>query len=87
MPPKNQQFMLVRWLVDESVGIMPLTCIKKNQSPRAGAFVDAKYQGKFYEAEILKISSESYTLVFAIGNTLGIICYVSPHPLPRGRHT
>ncbi len=61
MPPKNKRFMLVRWLVDETVGVMPLTSVKKDHTPRVGAYVEAKYQGKFYEAEILKISGESRT--------------------------
>lgn len=54
MPPK--QFALTRWLIDETVGVMPLTAVKKDQKPHVGAYVDMKYLGKFYEAEILKIS-------------------------------
>jgi len=53
MPAKR--FALTRWLCDESVGVMPLTAVKKGQTPYVGAFVDMKYLGKFYEAEILKI--------------------------------
>lgn len=54
MPPKR--FALTRWLIDESVGVVPLTAAKKGQTPHVGAFLDMKYLGKFYEAEILKIS-------------------------------
>lgn len=59
MPPKKKtQSVLVRWIIDESVGVMPSTSVKTGQIQTVGAFVDAKYDGKFYEAEILKISSK-----------------------------
>ena len=54
MPPKS--FALTRWVTDETVSVMPLTAVKKSQTPHVGAFVDVKYLGKFYEAEILVIS-------------------------------
>lgn len=54
MPPKS--FALTRWVIDETVSAMPLTAVKKGQTPHVGAFVNVKYLGKFYEAEILMIS-------------------------------
>lgn len=51
-------FLLVRWLEEESVGVVPSSAVKKDQSVFAGSFADVKYQKKYYEAEILKISGE-----------------------------
>lgn len=48
---------LVRWMKDESVGVMPLTAIQnKAITPFVGAIVLMKYQKNFYDAEVLKIS-------------------------------
>lgn len=54
MPPKPKpRFALVRWIVDESVGVMPMSATKK---VFVGATVEMKFQKIFYDAEILKIS-------------------------------
>ena len=53
----GKEFALVRWLEDETVGVMPLSSVKKGYNPFAGATVKMKWRGKReYEAEILKIS-------------------------------
>lgn len=50
---KVGQFMLVRWLEDETVSVMPLSAMRKD----AIAKVKQKRR-KLYDAEILKISGE-----------------------------
>lgn len=64
MPPKKRSkeklFILVRWLVDETVGVMPLTALHRDCRAHVGAVVEVKYGRKFYQAEVLKISGECY---------------------------
>ena len=50
--------LLVRWLLDETVGVIPSSAVKKDQKVCLGAFIDAKFNKKFYEAEVLMISGE-----------------------------
>ena len=63
MPPKQKQkeCALVRWLIDETVGVMPLSAIRPGQQSFVGAVIDMKYQSKFFEAEILKISRKCFS--------------------------
>jgi len=53
-------FVLVQWIEDDSVGVMPMTAVKAEEKERSvGAVVDIRWKGKkTYPAEILKISSE-----------------------------
>ena len=66
MPPKQARskssFMLVRWLEDERVGVMPVSAAKPGLKPYVGAFVNVKWMRGYYEAEILCISG-GYKLV------------------------
>ena len=55
---KCQTYLLVRWIEEDSVGVMPSTALKKGQMPSVGVITELKYSSKFYEAEILKISGE-----------------------------
>lgn len=50
------KFALVRWLSDESVGVMPLTAARKGSKIYVSAVIEMKFQKKFYDAELLKIS-------------------------------
>ena len=54
-----KKFAVVRWVDEESVGVMPLSAVRSGQKPYVGSFVEMKYQSKYYEAEILKIDSKS----------------------------
>ena len=58
MPPK--QYILVRWLEDESVGIMPISAVHKDSQAQThvGAVVDIKFGRRYYTGEILQISGE-----------------------------
>ena len=49
---------LVRWLEDETVGVMPMSAISKEDKGNVypGAIAKLKWKKKLYEAEILKIS-------------------------------
>ena len=77
MPPK--QFALTRWLCDESVGVMPFSALrKKDQVPYVGAFVEMKYLGKFYDAEILKISGTCMYSLFSMFSLLADLVITSP---------
>ena len=64
MPPKQKKshFILVRWLQDETVGVMPQSAVHKDaqSSTYVGSMVQVKYGRKFYDAEILKIASECH---------------------------
>ena len=53
-----KQFTLVRWIEDDTVGVMPLSAVEgKDCMPCVGATVDMRWRGKkTYEAEILRIS-------------------------------
>lgn len=52
MPPKPKQFALVKWVEEDSVGVMPLTAVRKGQMAPLNVTVDMRYQ------EILMISGE-----------------------------
>ena len=53
----SNKYCLVRWLEDESVGVMPLSS-SKTPDVYVGKMTEFKYCGKYYDAEILKISGE-----------------------------
>ena len=57
--PKERQFVLVRWLDDETVSVMPLSAVCKDDRAYVGAVVKVRWNGwKLYDAEIMKISGE-----------------------------
>ena len=64
--PKSMAFVLVRWLDDESVGVMPISAVKTNanNSVYVGAFVEVKW-GRGY-AEILKLSGKCQIVQHAV---------------------
>ena len=50
---------LVQWVEDYSVGVMPMKSVKDKPSVEVGKIVDIYWKGKTsYPAETLKISSE-----------------------------
>ena len=55
---KCQTYLLVRWIEEDSVGVMPSTTLKKGQMASVGMTTELKYNSKFYDAEILKVSGE-----------------------------
>ena len=59
MAKKRTEFALVRWVDEESVGVMPTSAVRSGQKVYVGSFADMKYNGKYYEVEILKISGKS----------------------------
>lgn len=67
MPPKTEttkSFMLVRWLEDEKVGIMPVSAAKTGAKPYVGAYIDVKWmRGKYYE---VRISSRAMCVLLAV---------------------
>ena len=54
----SNSFLLLRWLIDEKVSIEPFSSAKKGTKVYTGVFGEFKWSGKFYEAEVLKISGE-----------------------------
>ncbi len=53
------KYLLVRWLEEDAVGIMPSSAVHKEDKATVGAIVRMKWKGKtFYDAEILKMSSK-----------------------------
>ena len=55
---KTPVYCLVRWLEDESVGVIPKSSVRKGQTDKVcvGEICEFKFGGKFYDAETLKIS-------------------------------
>lgn len=53
-------FLLVRWLEDETVGVTLSTAanVDSDDQLMVGAVLPIKFDSKFYQAEILKISRE-----------------------------
>ncbi len=51
-------YFLVRWEKEDSISVMPATSLQKKASAVVGQIVPLKYRGKYYDAEILKISGE-----------------------------
>ena len=58
MATNSKPFGLVRWIVDESVTVMPLSTLKKGYEAVVGNVVEMKFGRIYYEAEILRISGE-----------------------------
>ena len=48
-------FSMVRWLAEDSVGVMPNSAAKEELKPRKIAKM--KWKGKMYDIEVLKVSS------------------------------
>ena len=53
-----KQFTLVRWIEDDTIGVMPISAVEgKDCMPCVGASIDMHWRGKkTYKAEILRIS-------------------------------
>ena len=49
MPPKSKdkdkRIILVRWIEDETVGVMPLSALRKGEQAYVGAVVQVKWNG------------------------------------------
>ena len=57
--PFKSKFVLVSWVEEGSVGVMPLTAARDRDKLHIGVVVPMKFQGKYYDAELLKISGNS----------------------------
>ena len=64
---KTNSFVLLRWLLDEKISIEPISSARKGTNVYTGVFGDFKWAGKYYEAEVLKMSGER-TYTCAIGS-------------------
>ena len=56
MAAKNLQFMLVRWLEEETLSVLLSCKTRRGDIPVVGLTGDFKWSGRFYEGEILAIS-------------------------------
>ena len=55
-----KEFVLVRWLDEDQIGVMPMSAIVKDKAVYVGAVVEIKWKPReVYDAEILKISSKA----------------------------
>ena len=54
----SKEHLLLRWLDDEKISVEPISAAKSGEKVYAGVFGDFKWAGKYYEAEVLKISGE-----------------------------
>ena len=55
-----KEFVLVRWLDEDQIGVMPISSIVKDKAVYVGAVVGIKWKpSEVYDAEILKISSKA----------------------------
>lgn len=52
--PKS--YLLVRWIEEENLSILPCTASRSADKHYVGALDDFKWSGHYYEGEILKIS-------------------------------
>ncbi len=67
------RYILVRWMEEESVGVVPASAA--SSEPVLGTILAVKYQTKYYDAEILKISGK-HSVVYGCLNVLGCpICF------------
>ena len=58
---KNGKFCLLRWLGDdEQVSVVLSSSIRPGQKCYTGAHGEFKWQAKYYEAEVLKMSGRLY---------------------------
>ena len=53
--PLKPKFALVSWLEEGSIDVMPLIAAKDREKVDIGTVVLMKFQGKFYNAKLLKI--------------------------------
>ena len=68
-PMAAKEYTLVRWIEDDTVGVMPLSAVTNESRPCAGDVVDMRWRGKkTYESEILKISSKCMQCRIAIAS-------------------
>lgn len=76
MPPERKRFVLVRWLEDESVGVVPVSAVHADSRVYVGALAKVKYGRKFFDAELLQTSGEcvvlpaAYVRVLVVGENL-----------------
>ena len=54
----NKTFMLVRWIGEESLSVIPATENRNGDTPIVGRCGEFKWGGKFYEGEILALSGK-----------------------------
>jgi len=54
--PKS--FILVRWVEDETLSMLPATAICPGKKVYIGAFSSSKWSGKFYSGEVLGVCGE-----------------------------
>ncbi|XP_065892881.1 uncharacterized protein [Dysidea avara] len=59
---KTNSFVLLRWLLDEKLSIEPISFARKGTNVYTGALGDFKWAGKYYEAEVLKMSDDRQEL-------------------------
>ena len=55
---KTNTFALLRWILDEKISVEPISSARKGTNVYTGVFADFKWAGKYYEAEVLKMSGE-----------------------------
>lgn len=59
----TMKYYLVRWIAEESIGIMPSSSLHNEDNEAVGAVVRLKWSSKqYYDAEILKISGKIFPL-------------------------
>ncbi len=56
----KKKFLLVSWVEDQTVGVMPMSAVHKDSAQNivAGSVIKVKWSSKYYEAEIIKISGK-----------------------------
>ncbi len=69
----RSKYLLVRWLEEESVGIMPSSNVHKEDKVAVGAVVRMKWSSKkYYDAEILKMSSKYIYKIIKPGKLVNV---------------
>ena len=55
-----KKWLLVKWIEESSVGVMPAKCVHKEDQGQVAEFstVRIKWRAKFFDAEVLKLSGK-----------------------------
>lgn len=78
MSSADNLFVLVRWVEDESFGVMPLSSVppKEREDIYPGQFTRMKWRGKkLYEVEVLKVSGKGFFFRMHVLNIIYIVSH------------
>lgn len=59
---KKKKFILVNWVEDQTIGVMPLSSVRKEDAENiaVGSVCQVKWGSKYFSAEVLKMSGKCW---------------------------